>query len=255
MECFCIINVEQNKPKKRELDSMLNNTLNISSKCSCFFCTTWARWHRILRSSHVIVVIDFVFLYFKCYISTVGSLLPPPRPGFAPPPLLHHPACDNTSGFAGSYCTQAAPAGRLPDRDLLFAHVQTSAGLLFCFMTISAALPWHPGPWPQSLILSSVLNFQTSAVSFQCQSRTPKCCHSRFPGRRARWVRGTSGNLQEWWESGRELDTHTPQPERINIRRCKSAHIIKHCYHYIRLLCTYICYAQQQGSMQKSIIV
>lgn len=89
----------------------------------------------------------------------------------------------------------AGLSGRLPDRDLLFAHVQTSAGLLFCFMTISAALPWLPGPWPQSLILSGVLNFQTSAESFQCRSRTPKCCHSRFPGRRARWVRGTSGNL------------------------------------------------------------
>lgn len=81
------------------------------------------------------------------------------------------------------------------DRDLLFAHVQTSAGLLFCFMTISAGLPWHQGLWPQSLILSGVSKFQTLAESFQYHSRTPKCCHSPFPGHLALWVQGTSGDL------------------------------------------------------------
>lgn len=109
------------------------------------------------------------------------------------PPLLHHPACDNIR--ICRFLLYAGCAGRLPDRDPLFAHVQTSAGLLFCFMTISAALPWHPGPWPQSLILSGGLNFHTSADSFQRCSRTPKCCHSRFPGRQAHWVQGTRGNL------------------------------------------------------------
>lgn len=50
-------------------------------------------------------------------------------------------------GFVRSYCKQQeqqALLGRfyyLSDTDLLFAHVQTSAGLLFCFMTISAGLP------------------------------------------------------------------------------------------------------------------
>lgn len=81
------------------------------------------------------------------------------------------------------------------DRDLLFAHVQTSAGLLFCFMTISAGLPWHQGLWPQSLIPSSVSKFQTLAESFQYHSRSPKCCHSPFPGHLVLWVQGTSGDL------------------------------------------------------------
>lgn len=76
------------------------------------------------------------------------------------------------------------------DRDLMFAHVQTSAGLLFCFMTISAGLPWHQGLWPQSLILSGVSKFQTMAESFRYQSRPPKCCHSLFPGHRDPWVQG-----------------------------------------------------------------
>lgn len=72
----------------------------------------------------------------------------------------------------------------------MFAHVQTSAGLLFCFMTISAGLPWHQGLWPQSLILSGVSKFQTLAESFRYQSHTPKCCHSLFPGHRDLWVQG-----------------------------------------------------------------
>lgn len=106
-------------------------------------------------------------------------------------------------GFVRSYCKQQeqqALLGRfyyLSDTDLLFAHVQTSAGLLFCFMTISAGLPQHQGLWPQSLILSSVSKFQTLAESFQYHSRTPKCCHSPFPGHLALWVQGTSGDLQE----------------------------------------------------------
>lgn len=85
----------------------------------------------------------------------------------------------------------------LSDRDLLFAHVQTSAGLLLCFMTISVGLPCHQGLWPQSLILSCVSKFQTLAESFQFHRRTPKCCHSPFPDHRALWVQDTSGDLWE----------------------------------------------------------
>lgn len=146
-----------------------------------------------LNTETTVHSIHFAVLYFECYISTFGSLLPPLHPVFALAPLHHHPACDNIR--ICRFLLYAGCAGRLPDRDLLFAHVQTSAGLLFCFMTISAALPWHPGPWPQILILSGGLNFQTSTDSFQRRSHTPKCCHSRFPGRRAHWVQGTSGNL------------------------------------------------------------
>lgn len=88
----------------------------------------------------------------------------------------------------------------LYDRDLLFAHVQTSAGLLLCFMTISVELPCHQGLWPRSLILSCVSKFQTLAESFQFHRRTPKCCHSPFPDHLALWVQDTSGDL---WERGR----------------------------------------------------
>lgn len=96
----------------------------------------------------------------------------------------------------------------LSDRDLLFAHVQTSAGLLLCFMTISAGLPWHQGLWPQNLIPSCVLKFQTLADSFQFHSRTPKCCHSPFPDHLALWVQGTSGDLWEQEKIPRLLDSN-----------------------------------------------
>lgn len=104
------------------------------------------------------------------------------------------------------YTTETTPAALvnfhyLTDRDLLFAHVQTSAGLLLCFMTISVGLPCHQGLWPQSLILSCVSKFQTLAESFQFHRRTPKCCHSPFPDHLALWVRDTSGDL---WERARD---------------------------------------------------
>lgn len=140
LECFCIINVEQNKPKERIGQ-------HVKQHFTGFFCTTWARWHRIRWSLHVIVLIDFVFLYFKCYISTVGSLLPPPRPVFALPPLLRHPACDNTSGFAGSYCTQASPAGSLIQICCLHTSRQV---LAYCLVLWPSLLRCHdtqaPGP-------------------------------------------------------------------------------------------------------------
>ncbi len=118
-------------------------------------------------------------------------------------PLLDYSTCNNTvhgicwSILYAAGATQAVLVGFYypPDRDLLFAHVQTSAGLLFCFMTISAGLPWHQGLRPQSLILSSVSKFQTLAESFQYHSCTPKCCHSPFPGHLVLWVQGTSGDL------------------------------------------------------------
>lgn len=96
----------------------------------------------------------------------------------------------------------------LSDRDLLFAHVQTSAGLLLCFMTISAGLPWHRGLWPQSLIRSCVSKFQTLADSLQFHSRTPKCCHSPFPDHLALWVQDTSGDLWEQEKIPRLLDSN-----------------------------------------------
>lgn len=37
--------------------------------------------------------------------------------------------------------------------------------------------------------------FQTLAESFQYHSRTPKCCHSPFPGHLVLWVQDTSGDL------------------------------------------------------------
>lgn len=67
------------------------------------------------------------------------------------------------------------------DWDLLFVHVQTSVGLLFSFMTISAGSPWLRGPWPHILIPSSVLKYQTEAESSLDHSQTPKCCHSPVP--------------------------------------------------------------------------
>lgn len=120
------------------------------------------------------------------------------------PGLTTQHVATQLTGFVGSYCTlqkqhrlQWLGFYYLSDRDLLFAHVQTSAGLLFCFMTISAVLPWHQGLWPHSLILSGVSKFQTLAESFLFHIHSPKCCHSRFPGHQAPWVQGRSGDLQE----------------------------------------------------------
>lgn len=124
-----IWNKKQTK-NKTELDSMLDNTLNISPKCSFLHYMSAIT----LNTETIIHFIHFAVFYFECYISTVGSCY-----------LLfiqyftNHPACDNIR--ICRFILYTGCAGRLPDRDLLFAHVQTSAGLLFCFMTISAALP------------------------------------------------------------------------------------------------------------------
>lgn len=78
----------------------------------------------------------------------------------------------------------------------MFAHVPTSAGPLFVFITISAdCLPWHQGLWPQSLIPSGVAKFQTWVELSRYCSRTPKCCHSPFPGHLSQMVQGMSCDL------------------------------------------------------------
>lgn len=105
-------------------------------------------------------------------------------------------------GFVGSYCTQQGQH-RLCELAFIISLIEICClhtsrrvpAYCFVFMTISAGLPWHQGLWPQGLILSSVLKFQTLAESFQYHSRIPKCCHSPFPGHLALWVRGTSGDL------------------------------------------------------------